>query len=232
MANLAPNKKYDRRRVKEYIVKSYEFRHEAFISLLFDEGDTGDNSLHKIFKDILQRRQPFENTIEDLIASAENLNKYNELVTILQRRNPRFEYELTNSSISSPATKPTFDTTSQNNKQWAKNSQPRGYSSTNQQEPTNYPQIEKLHQDIEQLEQDISSLGEIDALLEDVRKRIGDLLLNTKVKYRMMHDERAVAANRSNVFQRNQETSFLPRKQRVSFSSPSSWRESPYAKSN
>ena len=230
MSSSAPNKKFDRRRVKEYIVKSYEFRHEAFVSLLFNEGDAGENGLHKIFKDIYRRNQSFENCIEDLIASAENIDKFQKLILILQQSNPRFEYELTDSSISSPATKPTFDTKLSNGNQWEKRSQPRGYTSSYQPEAISHPQIDRLQQDIEQLTQDIGVLEEIDALLEGVRRRIDGLRLSKKEKQRMMQEEHTIAANKSHVFQRDQESRFSPRKQPNPFSSPSSWRENPYAK--
>ncbi len=231
MPSAIPKNQHDKRNVKAYILDKYLYRQGDLKSICFADDDSSDNNLHNILVG-LNPNQRFENLVEDLINSAIRTGKLNKLVTLLQEKDPRFERQLTDSSISSPATKPAFDTTGQNNKQWAKSSQPRRYSSTYQQEPTNHPQIEKLHQDIEQLEQDISSLGEIDALLEDLRRKIGDLLLNSKVKHRMMQDESAVAANRTNVFQSNQESSFLLRKQRQSFSSPSSWRESPYAKSN
>lgn len=241
-----PNNKsqYDKRIIKEYIVGNYMFRQDAFKSLCFDDDDEGDDNLHAIFVD-LNQNQRFENRIIDLIETAIRVNKYNKLINLLQRKNPTFERDLYNSSFSSPPSKTNLGASSQSSKRWVKHKKPSGdpLTSPRQQEdkylpePADSPQIERLHREIENLERNIGSLSEIDTLLENVRQRISELLLDIKVKHRMIQEERATAASKSSQFRREPEVDFLASKptavRRQPFSSSSSsWPDTAYSKPN
>lgn len=244
MPMLNNKSQYDKRIIKEYIVSSYMFRQDAFKSLCYDDDDEGDNNLHAIFVD-LNQKQRFENKIIDLIETAIRVNKYEKLILLLQRKNPAFERDIGNSSISSSPTIANLNPSSQSNKQWVKNKEsPKGIlgSSIQQEEkyldePVDSPQIEKLRREIEHLERNIGSLSEIDNLLENVRQKISGLLLEIKVKHQMIQDERARAASKSSRFRREPEIDFLASKptavRRQPFSNPSSsWQGTAYSKPN
>lgn len=249
MAYPTNKHQYDKRALKDYI-KYYYLQAEDLSKILFYD-DPGDHHLGDKFRGL--GNIEFETKIIETINFAERRGKYNKLVELLKADNKtNFDTLMRQfmkpfmKTLSSEQLSVELAFSRHNNESWGKSNKisnviksstvrPNMSERKNVNEVGKPPQIGKLPPNIERLGLHITLLGEIDNLLEGLRKKIGELK-NVNEQYQAMLNETMNAARKPNLFQGKQKANFQVSRsaitgQQLFQDSNRGWRETQYPKS-
>ncbi len=246
-----PNQRYSSIAIRKYIVEKYN---SAEFRLLCHDDDEEHDHLGTCYDNLGD--EIFEIKVLELVNFADRRNKFDKLVSLLRNKRKDLDEFITQASdpFSSKPTRANYRLNDSNSDAWAKRSnarsdfkspvtQPTTFASTKTESP---PQFERLHRDIEHLEENINSLGEIDDLLgnlddllDSMRRKIGELLIDIKVRHQRMQDEKLNLVQKPNVLREQKADPQANRstfaRQQALASQPthsSSWGETQYSKPN
>lgn len=246
-----PYQQYSSIIVRKYIVEKYN---SAEFRLLCHDDNEEHDHLGTCYDNLGD--EIFEIKVLELVNFADRRNKFDKLVSLLKNKREDLDAFIAQASetFSSKPTRANYRPNDSNNDSWAKRSNVRSEFKSPVAQPTTFeskdtespPQFERLHRDIAHLEENINSLGELDDLLGNLddllgsmHKKIGTLLIDIKVRYQRMQDEKLNLAQKPNILREQKADPQANRstfaRQQALASQPthsSSWGETQYAKPN